>query len=275
MTLLSILLCVLQMTFVHPEYVPKGVLQEVYFKSSVPGPTYRRMQVYLPEGYYGNCDRYPVIYLIHGARGNEDAWIKNGTILQVADSLTANGYCKPFILVMPNMNQYKNDRDFKNSRTKRAFESLFDVDGAVESAFPRDVVHTVDSLFRTVPDKQHRALAGLSLGGLQSIFLGANNPDLADYFGLFSPTRRTALKPSEYNEFYSYLKDKLSVQFTDPPKLYMICIGKRDIFFSQMKNFRRYLRKQGYPFVYYETPGGHSWKNWKPYCTYFMQECFK
>lgn len=277
MNLLSAILTFLVLA-VNPSghvYVPKGTLKEVFYKTSVPGPTQRKMRVYLPEGYEDSDERYPVIYLLHGARGNEDAWVKNGNILQVADSLQSNGYSKRFILVMPNMNQYKDDDDYKNSRLKRAFESIFDVDGTVESAFPNDVVKFIDSEFRTIPDKRHRAIAGLSLGGLQSIFLGANNPDLFDYFGLFSPTRRTALKPSEYNEFYSYLKDKLAVQFADPPRLYMICIGKKDIFFQQMRSYRRYLRKQGYNHVYFETPGGHNWNNWKPYCTFFMQECFK
>ncbi len=269
MSVLSILLTLLL------DFVPKGTLQEVYYKTSVPGPSERRMEVYLPEGYFDNDRRYPVVYLIHGAKGTELAWINNGEIIPVVDSLQSAGIAEKFILVMPNMNQYNDDKDFAGSRAKKPVESLFDIDGTVETAFASDVVHYVDSVYRTLPDKKHRALAGLSVGGLQTIYISANNPDMFDYLGLFSPMVHSPLKPGEYNDFYDYFKDKIDVQFSDPPSLYYICIGRTDIFYFHIKGLMRYLRRKDYPFEYKETRGGHSWRNWKPYCRWFLQRVFK
>lgn len=132
------------------------------------------MIVYLPEGYDESGKRYPVVYMLHGARGYETSWILKGDILHITDSLVTGGLAEPAIIVMPNVNQYDTDADMDLSRRKSALESLFEIDGTVETAFLNDVVAFTDNHFRTIPDKRHRAIGGLSIGGLHSLYISAN-----------------------------------------------------------------------------------------------------
>lgn len=118
------------------------------YDCSVKGPGQRRMFVYLPGDYYENDTRYPVLYLLHGARGNELSWIVKGNLLGNIDSLTSSSMMKETIVVLPNLNQYKDDRDFGKSRLKSPVESFFETDGMVESAFMDDVVATIDRRYR-------------------------------------------------------------------------------------------------------------------------------
>lgn len=256
-------------------YSPRGSLTEVRYNTSVPGPSSRRMMVYLPEEYDSCSKRYPVVYLLHGARGYETSWIVKGNILQITDSLVSEGTAEPFILVMPNMNQYRNDSDMKDSRRKNALESLFEIDGTVESAFMDDVVNTVDSLFRTIPDKSHRAIGGLSIGGLQSLYISANNPNSFDYIGLFSPLSRIIRKPGGYTHFYKSAKSKLETQFADAPELYLVMIGRKDIFLQHIRKFHRYLERHGYAHSFIVTTGGHDWPYWKQDCIHFLTGTFR
>ena len=257
-------------------YQPVGTVVEDFHPCSVKGPTHRRMIVYLPPGYEESDARYPVVYLLHGARGYETAWIRKGRMLQVTDSVYTHGLGVPAIVVMPNVNQYNDSRDYENSRYKDALESLFEIDGTVERAFVHDVVDYVDAHYRTIPDKAHRAVCGLSVGGLKSAYLSANSPDVYDYVGLFSPFWRCITIPGPDNDYYRHFKQKLDAQFVpDPPKGYYIMIGKTDIFRPHVKNLRRYLDKKGYPYTYIETEGGHDWYNWTPYYIYLLEHAFR
>lgn len=253
----------------------KGTLETVICKSSQSKLSERRMFVYLPEDYYNSDKSYPVMYLLHGARGTEVSWIEKGHLLQNVDSLIATGRVVPMIVVIPNTNQYDNDIDFRKSRPKPLGESVMEVNGTVEKLFVTDVVETVDSLYRTVPSKDGRAIAGLSIGALQSIYISANNPDMFDYVGLFSPM----IKPVKHHgpdiAFYRDLKKKQAVQFADAPKLYWIMAGYWDIFCDSTQLFERYLRTKGYSHDYYLSPGGHSWKNWENYCNMFMEQLWR
>ena len=248
-----------------------GILEECMHDCSLDGPKKRRMYVYLPADYYETHKRYPVFYLLHGARGNELSWITKGDILHNVDSLTKTGRMHETIVVLPNVNQYNDDHDFGKSRLKGAIESFFETDGIVEAAFMIDVVSTIDSLYRTVPDKEHRAIAGLSIGAMQSMYISANAPESFGYVGLFSSMVHPVLRKSEYSSFYKDLKRKLAVQFTEPPKVYSIMIGKTDIYYPRMKSYSRYLNKMGYPFQMYVTDGGHQWYNWEEFANRFMQ----
>ncbi len=260
---------------VSGDYRPQGIVEEVNYRSSVPGPTQRRMIVYLPRDYYESGKRYPVIYLLHGARGYETSWIRKGDILQLTDSLLTHQIVDPFILVMPNVNQYDDDVDYEYSRYKDALESLFEVDGTVESGFMHDVVGLVDNIFRTRAEKSGRALAGLSIGALQTIHLSANYPEAFDYIGIFSPITWTLFKASPYKKFFDGLDDKLEVQFKNPPKGYYIYTGKHDYVHFAASDFRKKLEKKSYPHHYIETNGSHEWYNWKDYYIFFMKEVFK
>lgn len=252
-----------------------GILEECMHDCSVEGPLQRRMYVYLPQDYHENNERYPVLYLLHGARGNELSWIHKGNILHNIDSLISSSKMKETIVVFPNVNQYKNERDFGKSRLKGAIESFFETDGIVEAAFMKDVVSVIDSQYRTVPDKEHRAIAGLSIGAMQSMYISANAPESFDYIGLFSSMVHPVLRKSEYSSFYKRLKRKMEVQFTDPPELYYIMIGKTDFYYPRMMSFSRYLERNGYPYEILLTKGGHQWYNWEEFANIFMQKLWK
>lgn len=253
----------------------KGILEECMYDCSVKGPGQRRMFVYLPGDYYENDTRYPVLYLLHGARGNELSWIVKGNLLGNIDSLTSSSMMKETIVVLPNLNQYKDDRDFGKSRLKSPVESFFETDGMVESAFMDDVVATIDSLYRTMPDKKHRSIAGLSIGAMQAMYISANSPDAFDYVGMFSSIIRPALGRKGFSSFYKGLEGKLAVQFRSPPELYMLMIGRKDLYYPRMKAYARYLERMRYPFVMYVTDGGHEWYNWEPFANIFMQKLWK
>lgn len=255
---------------------PDGTLEEAVCKCSTGEVTQRRIFVYLPEEYVNNTSkRFPVLYLLHGARGNETSWLTEGAMMHIVDSLVNNSLAEPCIVVLPNVNQYDDDEDYGASRFKKPYESLFEIDGTVETAFMKDVVEYVDAHYRTFADKQHRAIAGLSVGGLQSIFISASHPDAFEYVGLFSPMYKTPIRESACSSFYDGLLEKQKVQFSNPPTLYSIYIGHFDFFIFHMEYFRSYLTRNGFPFQYCETPGDHNWPNWRQYLIMFYQKCFK
>ena len=256
-------------------YNPKGILEECVYECSVDGPSERRMLVYLPTEYYDTTSCYPVFYLLHGARGNETSWITKGNLLQNIDSLTAHGLMEQSIVVLPNTNQHNSDRDYRKSRIKGALESFFENDGMVEYAFVSDVVNKVDHTYRTIPEKSSRAIAGLSIGALQSIHITANHPDKFDYVGLFSPMVHPVPQPSAHCTFYRKLKKKHKVQFATAPELYWVMIGRTDFFYPRMQAYHNYLERNDYKHEYRTTPGGHQWYNWEDYCNQFMQRLWK
>ncbi|MBQ8852918.1 MAG: esterase family protein [Alistipes sp.] len=252
-----------------------GILEQCFYECSVDGPKERRMYIYLPDNYYHSTESYPVLYLLHGARGNELSWIIKGDLLSNIDSLTTNGLMERTIIVLPNTNQYNNDKDFAKSRTKGAVESFFENDGMVEASFVEDVVKKVDSTYRTIPQKSHRAIAGLSIGALQAIHISATHPDTFDYIGLFSPMVRPFVQHSQHSSFYKHLRQKQQLQFAHTPKLYWIMIGKKDFFYPRMNSYNRYLNRKGYQHEYFISRGGHQWYNWSMYCDMFMQRLWK
>lgn len=264
---------------VRAGYTPEGLVEEVQCPGSVPGPTCRRMIVYLPADYHRDGNRrYPVFYLLHGARGYETSWIRKGRVYQSTDSLLREGLAVPCIVVMPNVNSYKDDKDFEGGRFKDAWESIWEVDGNVEYAFVHDVVNLVDSLYRTVPDKAHRAVAGLSVGGYQSIFLGANHPDVFGYIGAFSPyTWCLGLDRGYRKLFYGRLHQKLARQYTqDPPLGFYLYAGKKDIMRPSTLSIHHYLEREGYAHEYKQFPGSHDWHNgWIEEYQDMLQKVFK
>ena len=250
----------------------EGILEACMHDCSVEGPHQRRMYVYLPADYHDTTERYPVLYLLHGARGNELSWIEKGDLLHNIDSLTANGKMKETIVVLPNMNQYNNEKDYGKSRLKGAMEAFYETDGMVEYAFVNDVVYTVDSLYRTIADKEHRAIAGLSIGAMQSMHISANAPDMFGYVGMFSSMVHPVLRHSEHSSFYKGFKRKLATQFATPPLLYSLMIGRRDFYYPRMLMYSGYLDRKGYPHQLHLANRGHDWPNWEEFANHFMQQ---
>ena len=252
--------------------VPHGTVSKVWYDSPTLGMK-RRMTVYTPAGYEDSTDRYPVLYLLHGMGGDEEAWSTLGRATQILDNLIAQGKAKPMIVVMPNGNAIQEaapgeSRDGFKAPTMQLAKTM---EGSFETAFP-DIVPYIDSHYRTVADKQHRAIAGLSMGGFHSLHISRLNPDMFDYVGLFS----AAILPDQgsLNGIYANFEETLKVQFGKRPALYWIAIGKSDFLYKANVEFRHLLDSAGIKYVYHESEGGHIWRNWRDYLSEYVPMLF-
>ena len=253
--------------------VPHGTVSKVWYHSPVLDMD-RRLTVYTPAGYEQGTERYPVFYLLHGMGGDENAWSELGRATQILDNMIARGEVEPMIVVMTNGNV---DMQAAPGETSAGFvppttQLPGTMNGMFETHFP-DVVNFIDSTYRTVPDKHHRAIGGLSMGGFHSLHISKEYPDMFDYVGLFS----AAILPREgaTSPVYDDMSGKLQRQFATPPALYWIAIGEKDFLYDANKNFRATLDAAGYPYEYVESPDGHIWKNWRIYLTEFLPRLFK
>lgn len=294
--------------------VPHGTLRKVWYPSALNGMNRRRMSVYLPNDYDSAPDRrYPVLYLLHGSGGDEDAWEGCGRVVQILDNMIAGNRCVPMIVVMPNGNAElaaAPGSDPRNPDRKPSAMNTGSMLGNIEAVFMKEVVNYVDENFRTIADKAHRAIAGLSLGGLHTLFISLNNPAKFDYVGLFSAQTTNALDDkrisslqkigeawnelkssipfigrgsvdrkissltSENLNIYDDVDNKLKSQFSTPPKLYYIAVGEDDFVKKLNDDFRMHLDNGGYKYHYNETSGGHTWENWRKDLVDFLPRIF-
>ena len=234
----------------------------------------RRITIYTPPGYENNQTKYPVFYLLHGAGGDEEAWIALGRASQILDNLIAQGKAKPMIVVMTNGNptQKAAAGEWERGMTKPSLWEETRMDGAFETAFP-DVMKFVETNYRTLETKAGRAIGGLSMGGFHSLHISKEYPDKFDYVGLFS----AAIMPmQEVNSpIYENFDDKLKKQFATAPKLYWIACGDADFLIQSNRDFVQKLNDNKYKNTYYETGEGHIWKNWRIYLTEFAPKLFQ
>jgi len=249
-----------------------GTLKSLTYPTSVPGPAERRLYAYLPQGYENTDERYPVVYLLHGARGDEASWISQGGILSKIDSLYSIGAIPKMIIVFPNMNSYDSEADYAKSRHKGALESFFEVDGVVESSFVYDVVKAVDLQLRTKASRDHRAIAGLSLGGMQSVHISATWPEKFRSVGVFSAPLHSALRKGPYSAFYDGLEKELFVLKPSQRPGYSIYVGKKDVYKKTMEKFRDKLLASGYDCFFLLDSGGHQWPQWISFVTDYLQK---
>ena len=261
---------------IEAKYHFDGVLRAVNYHSSEKMLTERRMLVYLPVDYFDDTTkRYPVLYLLHGARGNEVTWLDSSNVIPSLDSLRRIKEAEHFIVVLPNMNRYYSDKDYNNGHCLRAMRAFWLIDGEVERHFMTDVVEFTDSNFRTIPEKSSRAIAGMSSGALQALYLSADYPDAFDYVGLFSPYTYATFAAVTHLDVYGGLGKKLKLQFTDPPKAYGLYIGNTDFFYPHIRNYDRKLTEKGYAHTFTVSEGGHEWYNWSAFATDFNKKLFK
>ena len=169
--------------------VPHGSVTSTWYHSDILGAD-RRLNVYTPPFYEKNLQSYPVLYLLHGSGGDENAWLELGRTARIMDNLIAEGKIEPMIVVMPNGNPSKQaapGETTDNLAYKPAMSNSFPgyKDGSYEKSFT-EIIHFIDNRYRTVADKNHRAIAGLSMGGFHTLYISLNYPDLFGYVGLFS-----------------------------------------------------------------------------------------
>jgi enterochelin esterase family protein len=254
--------------------VPHGTVARRWYNSPALGMT-RRITIYTPPGYESSTDKYPVFYLLHGAGGDEEAWIALGRASQILDNLIAQGKAKPMIVVMTNGNvsQKAAPGESEKGMYKPTFMGDTRMDGEFEASFP-DVLNFIESNYRALTTKANRAIAGLSMGGFHSLHISKEYPDKFDYVGLFS----SAIGVNQQgvtSKVYDNFDEKLKAQFATPPKLYWIACGNTDFLYQANLDYCKKLADNKYPYKYYESGEGHIWKNWRIYLTEFAPMLFK
>lgn len=238
----------------------------------------RRMSVYTPPGYETSNEKYPILYLMHGIGGDENAWMGLGRASQIMDNLIAQKKAVPMIVVMTNGNVVQEAAPGEGSDgfSKPTFILPNTMDGKFEETFI-DVMKFVESNYRIEATKENRAIAGLSMGGYHTSYISRYYPNTFDYMGLFSPALNN--KPEQYPTAPAYqnLDENLKGQMSDGYKLYWIAVGKNDvpILFNAIQDYRAKLDSMGIKYEYTETEGGHTWTNWRDYLTTFAQRIFK
>jgi enterochelin esterase-like enzyme len=240
--------------------------------------TDRRVTVYTPPGYDNSKKKYPVLYLLHGSGGDEEAWVTFGRAPYILDNLIAQGKIEPMIVVMPNGNpKQAAPGETKENFSYRPIFSQFMpnfADGSYEGSF-NEIVRFIDSRFRTKAEKAGRAIAGLSMGGYHSLLISANHPDLFDYVGLFSPGTPASRALDSTRSAYQNLDEKFALQKKKGYKLYWIGIGNADFLYGGMQTHRKRLDKLRFPYTYVESGGGHTWSNWRSYMLQFTPLLFR
>ena len=256
--------------------VPHGNVEQIWYRSGATGKD-RRLSVYLPAAYDGK-KKFPVLYLLHGSGGDENAWLELGKTARIMDNLIARGEAVPMIVVMPNGNigvqaapgETPDNLAFRPVMSNEIPSSY--KNGTYEASFG-EIVSFIDSRYKTVRNRQSRAVAGLSMGGFHSLYISLNHPDLFSWTGLFS----AGLVPQFTSELdvYSNREAKLRAYQKKGCNLFWIAIGKEDFLYDVNAVFRTELDALGFPYEYHESSRGHLWCNWRQYLLLFAPRLFR
>jgi enterochelin esterase family protein len=211
----------------------------------------RSFRVYTPPGYDQQPDaRFPVLYLLHGSGDADDGWTVVGRANLIADNLLATGQARPMLIVMPNgtyPREAGHEDDFENELLK-------------------EIVPALEKHYRVTADAAHRALAGLSMGGFQTLNVGVKHMDQFAWLGVFSAGAR-----ADYAETHGPFLDKANEQLS----LLWIGIGEDDFVLQSEKNLETVLKEHHVKFTAHLSKGGHTWTNWRHYLHELMPLLFQ
>jgi enterochelin esterase family protein len=242
--------------------IDHGVIASAMYHSNVTGGL-RRMHVYTPPGYEKNGAQYPVLYLLHGATGSDDDWGTVGRAGAIMDNLIAEQKANPMIIVMP-AGHMSRDFRFDADATKAIGHDGFN-ENLIGSVIP-----FVDSHYRTISDRDHRALAGLSMGGIQTLDISLDKSGYFAYVGVFSSGWFPEYRASEEQRFLTPYKET-----GEPFKLYWLGVGKLDIAYPSCLATIEMLQRYGIHTVLHESGGFHAWNNWRDYLYLFLPQLFR
>lgn len=252
--------------------VPHGMISKVWY----PSPTLeksRRMYIYTPPGYAGSTEMYPVLYLLHGAGGDEDAWTTLGRTPYILDNLIAAGKAKPMIVVMTNGNAWSSAAPGEEPKTEANPDFNQMARGGFEKSLVADVIPYVEKNYRVLTDKNNRAIAGLSMGGMHTQTITNTNPGKFGYIGVMSMGLMNDRRWANYNE--EEHKKQLKALQDSGVKLYWIACGKEDFLIESVNNLRKLYDGMGFKYEYVETTGGHTWTNWRIYLAELSPKLFR
>lgn len=261
---LSVLLLPGELTENYFEANKHGDLTKVWYYSPTIGME-RRMYVYTPYGYTKSNESYPVLYLLHGGGGDEDAWSTMGRAVQILDNLIEKGLAVPMICVMPNGNATQSA-----ARTQLMGEKSLDRNdpntaNLYEKSLVQDIIPYIEKNYRVIADADHRAVSGLSMGGGHTLNVTQLFPGTFNYILPLSMGTGTGQEVEQ-----QLLKVKNAGY-----KLYWIGCGTSDFVWQSAQNLDANLTKLGMQHTFYVTDGGHTWSNWRKYLNTFAQLLFK
>lgn len=246
--------------------VPHGEVHHHFFKSAIVGD-YRDFYVYTPPDYSPRArKRYPVLYLLHGYSDDASAWTAVGQANVIFDTLIARGKVKPMLVVMPlgygdlemlarGFGAFR-DADLRQRSFNRFRDSLLN-----------EVMPAVEHAYHVSKKRQDRAIAGLSMGGAESLFVGLNNLDRFAWIGAFSSGGLS----DDFNKDFPGLDSSANAQLR---ALWISC-GKEDRLIEFNRKLRDWLRSKGVQFTPIETPGMHTWMVWRRNLADFTQLLFQ
>lgn len=240
--------------------IPHGKIDTVSYNSKTVG-TVRKAIVYTPPG-FSSRNKYAVLYLLHGIGGDEKEWLNNGKPQVILDNLYAEGKLAPMIVVMPNGRAMKDDRASGNIMAPDKVQAF----ATFEQDLLNDLIPFIEKKYPVLKDREHRAIAGLSMGGGQSLNFGLGNPDRFAWVGGFSSAPNTK-SPELLVPDPEAAKRQL--------KLLWISCGDKDNLISFSKRTHEYLYEKNVPHIYYIEPGVHDFKVWKNGLFMFSQFLFK
>lgn len=238
--------------------IAKGRLEMIEYESGTVGTT-RKMLVYTPPE-YSSDRRYPVLYLLHGIGGDETEWQRFATPDVLFDNLIADGKAEAMIVVMPNGRAQENDRAEGNVFASAPAFAVFERD------LLDDVIPSIESRFSTHTDREHRALAGLSMGGGQSLNFGLTHLDTFAWVGGFSSAPNTR-PPAELVPNPAETKEQL--------KLLWLSCGNQDGLIRISQDLHAYLMEHDVPHVWHVDGNGHDPAHWRNSLYYFAQRLFQ
>jgi len=242
------------------ESIPHGKIDTITYKSKTVG-TNRRALIYTPPGYTVN-KKYPVLYLLHGIGGDEKEWFNGGQPQVILDNLYAENKIVPMIVVMPNGRAMKDDRATGNIMATDKVQAF----AAFEKDLLYDLIPFIEKNYPVIKDSEHRAIAGLSMGGGQSLNFGLGNLNKFAWVGGFSSAPNTK-QPQELMPDPEVAKTKL--------KLLWISCGDKDGLMNFSKRTHDYMKANGVPHIFYVDHGYHDFKVWKNSLYMFSQLLFK
>jgi enterochelin esterase family protein len=260
-------------TYYSVQDVPHGAVREVWYHSKVTG-TWRHALVYLPPDYDTKTNaRYPVLYLQHGAGEDETGWARQGNANFILDNLIAAKSCKPMIVVMAygyahRAGEAPVDLFAKGFGSPEMLKAMQDMAAAFEDDVTQALIPYIDSNFRTLPDRDHRAMAGLSMGGMQTFQITLDHLDLFSYIGGFSGAGgmlvlgdRKLDPKTDYNGVFSD-----SAAFAKKVHLLWLGVGTKEPerMRAGLQRLHTSLQEANIQHVFYESPGtDHEWQTWR------------
>jgi len=262
---LSVLLVPGELTENYFEAKQHGNLTKVWYDSPTLGLN-RRMFVYTPYGYETSGKDYPVLYLLHGGGGDEDAWSTMGRAVQILDNLIEKGLAEPMICVMPNGNPGQ-----QAAKTQLLDEKTIDRNDPASAnlyvtSLVKDIIPYIEGHYRVIAKREARAVSGLSMGGGHTLAVTRLFPGTFDYIcPLSMGTRGT---DAEVDATLKPVKDA-------GYKLYWIGVGNTDFVWEMAKNLDAALTRNGMEHTFNVTDGGHTWANWRVYLNTFAPLLFK